>query len=409
MKHILLFIVFLLVVAIWATDWKSLGVACEPLDTTYAFPATTIQPLSFRAGPGTDFAVMGMIPQGEQVTVLGWLNCGWGHADRSELWVRAEYGGKRGWLCAYSDGERLLERDGGPLFPIRILIKNPRELDKRDLDVPAGETVEFISNQNPYDYIYTGSLLVKWGSALGYIYKHSFEPEEYEDLPESIVEKAKQEELLEYPKGFWELGVLDNHKQYLFDYIDAKVNENTHFYSGPGFDYPELDLIENGSLLFVEGKWALVQVFPAWGWIYIGDEIGPKIRVYSSLAVLEAPYPEGDFPEIEDGGAPGMSLGKDIWPKTTHLMLECWGAYFCELIKVMKIKGLKIYQPPESLKALENIRLSPVIKTGWHETIIRKYPITFKSNFDPGKPFRLIFTVDYGKYGSFPAEIKVGE
>jgi len=174
-------IIFFVAAPAFGVTLEELNVAHDPKNLDNVIYGTTVYSLNFRAGPGKHFAVLGTVPTGTEVPVVGWLS---GLSDDDGFWIRTWYKGERGWLCAYSEGERLIERNGGPLFTLRANEKTAERHRGKKAPAP-GDTLEFVQLRELY---WTDLLCwfgdvdfrVKYGDEYAWVTAY-----EEEDIPEA--------------------------------------------------------------------------------------------------------------------------------------------------------------------------------------------------------------------------------
>jgi hypothetical protein len=386
---------FLAAAAMFAVTLAELNVARDPENLDGAIYCTTVYGMNLRAGPGTYFAVLGTVPAGAEVPVVGWVST---REKEEGFWVRTWYEGQRGWLCAYADGERLLERDGGPLFTLTA--KEDIVYDYGTRRPAPGAEIEF-----------TGLEELSWTDFLkwdGYVHLHAKYGGKDIRLCAYEAEDIPKEPTLFYPRppaasgegwtvdfdpAFLELNLTYNYERCDFAFTESEVDVQGR--RGPGYEYAEVD---DGficySIIFIEDGWALaVEMLGTYGWIPVGTEGEPDIRIYRIIP-YERVVRAGIRNATEAMGVYGdwdkwVRVYDDYWPGTDDIYVEFREPYFSTAKDKTKISGAAFYQPPDAKKPLAVKAAGEGEKSGWHETVILAYSFKAPQELDRDAPFRI--------------------
>jgi hypothetical protein len=381
-----------------------LGVAQDPENLDGVIYGTTAFTLNFRAGPGKHFAALGTVPAGAEVPVLGWMT---DRLRNGEFWIRTEYGGKRGWLCAFIDGERLIEREGGPLFPITVKAeKSLFEYQKESIYDPwyprwlgKGDEVEFASlwgesrlesDAEDIDF------WVKHGGSWGHLCAYATE-EYIEGQRSSIVIGYPGTKLsgwfVDFPPEFLALNFDYNYRRYDFEFVDGAAHRD--YYLGPGFGFAKTDSVYlHAFVLFIEGRWGLAYSWNDWSWVYLGSEGKPNVQMTEYLAGGECPVPTKGGPRVVEDGI-NIAVNRDGWPSKRRLYFTLRAPYFCSFKEDGRVDFVDIYQPPESTIPVFSASAGPGKKDSWHETYLLIYALKVPESVDLDAPFRAATRMHY--------------
>lgn len=370
--------------------------------------------MNFRAGPGKHFATLGTVPAGTEVPVLGWIT------DRlrdGELWIRTEYEGRRGWLCGHDDGERLIERDGGPLFPMEVTVaKLLFTTNLRGSDYPRGEKWLEEGDELEFASLWGESWLNADADGIDFWVQHdgvwgrlcAYATEEYvRDYYKSFVIGYPGSKpagwFVDFPPEFLASNLNYNYEEYDFEFVEGAAH--AEYYLGPGFEFPRTDRVFlHSSILFVEGPWALVLSWNVWSWVYLGTDASPNVQMtdYIPYKDWEA-FPDLKTVDLEDvfRGYKGVSLYYDIWPSSNALYIRFAEPYFSPYIDKITVKHVDVYQPPTSDPPVYSGPPAAGIDSGWHETVILTYPMELPAGFDFEAPFKMDVIMVYDEAEEF--------
>jgi len=361
-----------------AVTLKELNIAQDPENLDGAVYATAFYDSDLRDGPGEHFAVIGAVPAGAEVPVVGWI------ADRyaeGEFWIRTWYGGMRGWICAVFDGEKQITRDGGPLFVLTAK-DNIRAVYRGDVKPESGERLEFVS-------MGYGSEMVEGADDIDFYVKHG---DEYQAVSAYLNENGsawfflailypgiKPGWTVDFEPCFLDLSLTYYYESCDFDFIAP--DEDMGGYGGPF-----------GDILFIEGERALVESRDTWDWVRIGTEEEPNVQIYRNFANAECPWPRGGVPEDTRRCCGVHSYVKgDLWPSSNRLYFEIWSCTYDKKVAARHvIESIAVYQPPDAAEAMyATPGFEPALKRGF-ESGAYVYTVDVPAPFDPGAPFRLV-------------------
>jgi hypothetical protein len=395
-----------------------LNIARDPENLDGTIYCKTVYGMNLRAGPGKHFAVLGTVPAGTEVPVLGWITELEGERG---FWIRTRYRQMKGWLCAISEGERLLERDGGPLFPMEV--KTGELLFKYNLEgthypwyemwLTKGEEVEFATLwhgrlEPRYDSLH---FWVKhggvWGNVCAYA-TEEFVEEWYKPFVKGVSGENPSGWFVDFPPEFLELNFDYNYGRYEFEFADGAAYPG--YYLGPGFAFGEADSVfMHSSVIFVEGQWGLVESWNESSWVYLGTEEEPNVQLTAgvkrkgndTLPKLETVDLEDVFAGAEEGGDKWVTLYYDIWPASNALYFSLCEPYFSKYIGKVTVKSVNVYQPPDSDAPLYSGPPAAGVEGGWHETVILTYPVELPAGFDFKAPFKIDVGMVYDEAEKF--------
>ena len=385
-----------------------LNVARDPENLDGVIYGKAVYNMNFRAGPGKHFATLGTVPGGTEVPVLGWIT---EYVWDGEFWIRTEYEGKRGWLCGHSDGERLIEREGGPLFPMEVKAAELRFGYTKWLH--KGDKLEFASMSFGYLEADAESIFFRvqhdgvWDSLCAYA------SEEYAEYYSRTVAKEGPSErpagwFVDFPPEFLKLNFDYNYEGYDLEFADGAAYPQ--YYLGPGFEFPRAEnVLLHESVIFVEGPWALVRSVEDWSWVYLGTEEKPNVQVTEAIRFKELKeFPKIDGPPLEDvfdgyweGEGKRISLYHDIWPSSNALYIRFSEPYFSQYIGNVAVKRVDVYQPPEEEIAFYSGPPAVEVERWWLVMSLLTYAAELPAGFDFQAPFKMDVEMAYEEAEKF--------
>ncbi len=389
--------------AAFGVTLEELNLPRDPENLDGAIYATAVYDLDLRAGPGRHFAVLGTVPAGAEVPVVGWLT------DYSlpdgEFWTRTEYNGQRGWLCGFVNGERLIEKEGGPLFPMevnaeKILFEYNYNEEKPGYPwdekwLGRGDKVEFAS--------LWGDRLEPQADAIDFWVKHdgvwghlcAYATEDYvEDNYKPFVTGASGEKLsgwfVDFPPEFLSLNFEYNCGTYDFEFVDGAAYPK--YFLGPGFEFGEADWVWlHTDVFFVQEPWALVHSWEGLSWVYLGTDEKPNVQLTADVQFNEW----DNFPRLQTVALGDVFSEKrvclyyNIWPPSNPLYISFREPYFSLYIGKVAVKRVNVYKPPDRNIPLFSGPPAAAVGGGWHETVILTYPVELPDGFDFAAPFKM--------------------
>jgi hypothetical protein len=396
MKRVVFAVTFCLAGAsAFGVTLKELNLARDPENLEGAIYVRTVYGLNFRAGPGKHFAVLGTVPAGTEVPMVGWIS---GYDGGGSFWIRTWYKGRRGWLCAYAEGERLLERNGGPLFTLRANERTADDYGGKKRPAP-GDELEFCYLEDEFwltdaDRDPKVEFRVKYGDDRAYLraYRGEDVPEGRYSFDPRPPAPTAAGWTVDFEPEFLELNLTYNRERCTFYFMDP---EDSVFRLGPGFEFEEeFDLwFLTTNILFVDGEWALVNAFYAWEWIYLGTEREPNVGLLREIPyVLEERCPGA---EAAEAGASLVHSEKWVtiydtyWPRANTVYVEFSEPYFSEDIGKLKLLEAAFFQPPQAEEPLCVRPAGEGKEGGYHETVMLAYSFEVPTTLDRDAPFRI--------------------
>jgi hypothetical protein len=399
--------------AAFAATLDELNVARDPENLDNVIYGTTVNDLTFRAGPGKHFPALGTVPAGTEVPVLGWITQ---YLRKTEFWIRTEYEGKRGWLRGHYDGERLIERDGGPLFPMKV---KAAELlfttDLRGSDYPEGETWLEEGDELEFASLWSESWLeadaykidfwVQHDGVWGHLRAYATEgcvQDYYKTFVIGYPGSRPAGWFVEFPPEFLALNFDYNYDNPGFEFVEG--SDYPGYYLGPGFEFAGAEeTFLHTSILFVDGPWALVNAYNDWAWVYLGTEEEPNVQMTARLAEGDCPVPDTVDPRAVEAGL-GVSLSRDYWPSTPGIHITLHAPYFCDFKEEGRVDGVDFYQPPGSEAPVFSTPAGEGVEDWWHETYLYEYELTVPESVALGAPFRAVAHMHYEGAQNFEME-----
>jgi len=392
-KLIIIITVSLITSAAFGVSLKELNIARDPENPDGAIYGKTVYGMNLRAGPGEYFAVIGAVPAGAEVPVVGWIS---GLEEEEGFWVRTWYEGLRGWLCAFSEGERLIERDGGPLFTLRAKENIEGNYFGKSRPEP-GAALEFVWLDEVYWFDPWGSRFVNFRVKYGdenaelFAYREENVPEERRVFFAKPPAPTAAGWTVDFDAEFLELNLTYNYER--CDFYFLKPDDNG-VYDGPGYEFGDVEhwfLIT--SILFIEDGWALVDASYKYGWIPVGTESGPDIRI-NRIIPYELVVRTGIGNATRAMGVYGdwdkwVEIYDDYWPTPDDIYVEFREPYFSTAIDKTEISEVSFYQPPDAAEPLAVKAAGEGVKSGWHETVILIYSFEAPKELDRDAPFRI--------------------
>jgi hypothetical protein len=375
-----------------AVSLKELNLPRDPANLDGAIYGKTVYGMNLRAGPGKYFAVIGAVPAGAEVPVVGWISA---LEEEEGFWLRTWYRGQRGWLCAFSEGERLIERDGGPLFTLRAKENIEGNYFGKSRPEP-GAAFEFVWLDEIYWFDPWGAgdvyFRVKYGGECAKLraYREEEVPEERRVFYPKPPAPTAAGWTVDLEPEFLELNLTYDYERCDFDFTRP---DNTRVCDGPGYEFNDLEcFVLSNYILFVEGEWALVDHFHNWGWTHIGTEREPNIQIYRVI-----PYYQEELTRIKIADQVGVYGDEEkwvkvydaYWPRADEVYVEFREPYFSKSIGKVKINEAAFYQPPEAGEPLCVKAAGEGLKWGWHETVILTYSFDVPDTLDRDAPFRI--------------------
>ncbi len=333
--------------AAFGVTLEELNLPRDPENLDGAIYATAVYDLDLRAGPGEYFALVGAVPAGAEVPVVGWISA---LEEEEGFWVRTWYEGQRGWLCAFSEGERLIERDGGPLFTLRAKENiDGNYFGKRHAG--PGDALEFVWLDEVYWFDPWGAgdvyFRVKYGDESAKL--RAYRGEEVTGGREVLYAKPPAATAagwtVDFEPEFLELNLTHNSERCDFYFIKP---DNNGVCDGPGYEFNNLECFALFNyILFIEGEWALVDHYHNWGWTHIGTEEDPSVQMQRVIPYFK----EAGRPEAE--AVNSCRVHDDYWPPANTVYLEFVDPYFeVYLTEELKLREAAFYQPSEAEEPL---------------------------------------------------------
>jgi hypothetical protein len=367
-----------------AVSLKELNLPRDPENVDGAIYGKTVYGMNLRAGPGKYFAVIGAVPAGAEVPVVGWVSA----LDEEEgFWVRTWYKGRRGWLCAFSEGERLVERDGGPLFTLRAKENiEGNYFGKRHPE--PGAALEFVWLDDVYWFDPWGSryvnFRVKYGDECAKLraYRKEDVPEQRRVFFAKPPAPTAAGWTVDFEPEFLDLNLTYDYERCDFYFIKP---DNNRVCEGPGYEFRDVECFALFNyILFTEGEWALVDHYHNWGWTHIGTEEDPSVQMQRVI-----PYSkEAGRPEPETDSY--CRVYDDYWPSASAVYLEFVDPYFAVYFtEKLTLREAAFYQPPEAAEPLYVKAACEGAKGGRYEAVTLTYSFDVPVTLDRDAPFRI--------------------
>lgn len=383
-KLVIIIAVSLIASAAFGVSLKELNVARDPENLDGAIYGKTIYGMNMRAGPGKYFALVGAVPAGAEVPVVGWIS---GLEEEEGFWVRTWYKGRRGWLCAFSEGERLIERNGGPLFTLKA--KDNIEGNYRGEKHPGpGEALEFVWLDEVYWFDPWGAgdvyFRVKYGGECAKL--RAYREEEVTEGREVFYPKPPVPTAagwsVDFEPEFLELNLTYNYERCDFYFIKP---DNNRVCEGPGYEFNDLScFVLANYILFIEGEWALVDHYHNWGWTHIGTYEDPNVQMQRVIPYFK----ETKRPELETVNS--CRVYDDYWPPANAVNVEFRDPYFeVYITEKLTLHEAAFYQPPEAEEPLCVKAACEGVKGGRYEAVTLTYSFDVPGTLDRGAPFRI--------------------
>jgi hypothetical protein len=402
MKRVVFAVTFCLAGAsAFGVTLKDLNIARDPENLDGAIYATAVFNLNLRSGPGAEFEVISVVPSGAEIPVIGWITVG---TNGSELWIRTWHGGRKGWLSAFQEGTRLVERAGGPLFPLSVTVEGVKfryrvskgSWRKEEMWLGRGEILEFVSTGSFFrgigDFVHFD---VKYEGKVGEIEAYNRELPSPDDV--KLLEPGEGPGwFVDLPSKFLDLNLTCYYEVPNFDFV--RPGEYTKYRSGPGFEYGVMeDVLLTGWILFIDDNWALARAFNGRGWLYLGTAEDPNVQIYKSLdfpvwedlPATKSVNLEDVFNGVDGLGHKGVTIYYDYWPASNTLHIDFVEPYFSPYIDKVTIREAAFYQPPEAAEPLCVKAAREGVRRGWHETVILTYSFDVPGTLDRDAPFRI--------------------
>jgi len=371
----------------------------ETLENAFYGKVVCDDGLQLRTGPGNYFPEITRVPKGAKVPVIFWLNPPIPYGEGTQMWIRTEYKGKYGWLCAFEGdkrvrykGGRYIEYEGGPLFPLKVIVDNLKFNHFYSFDwikdkIPKGEDLEFISLCNGWK---VGS-----GNYMVFVVK-------YKDTEGHITAYENNKWYVDYPQRLLDLKLSYNYPS--FDFVWEF--ESLPLRMGPDEKYKsmsDLHFTYFGPIIFRTGRWALIPMAYNCAWIDMGTEEKPEVKIYKTLSYH---YMDDNFNEIigdkdkadEIWGDKGIEVFKDCWPVSNLLHVGVADYFMSKNIDDVKINSVEIYQPPDAEKPLYSIPAAKedIDRVGWYETIWVYYSVHLPEDFKSEELNKLVINFEIG-------------
>jgi hypothetical protein len=367
-----------------AVTLKELNVARDPENLDGAIHCRTAYGMNLRAGPGTYFAVLGTVPAETEVPVVGWVSA---LEEEEGFWLRTWYRGQRGWLCAYAEGERLIERDGGPLFTLTAGENIAENYFGKRHPAP-GEALEFVWLSEVYWFDPWSSryvdFRVKYGDECAKLraYREEDVPEGRRVFFPKPPAPTAAGWTVDFEPEFLELNLTYNYERCDFDFIgpyDARV------WRGPGYEFNYVDHnLFHGYILFVEGEWALVDRIHNFGWSHIGTEEDPSVRMQRVVPYFKE---ERQYKLETDGYS---KVYDDYWPPANAVYLEFVDPYFeVYITEKLALREAAFYQPPEAAEPLCVKFGVEGVKSSAYEAAVLTFRFDVPGTLDRDAPFSI--------------------
>jgi hypothetical protein len=392
-----------------------LGVAQDPENLDGAIYGEALCNLNLRLGPSEEFDSIAVIPGGSEIPIIGWV----GGDGGESLWVRTWYGEYRGWACAFGGEERLIGRDGGPLFPL-VVVADGLSFDVRkavvdwplnwqDMQLKKGSTLEFISvcdNELFSSGWHDCRVYVKYGRDYGIINIYGDKPKRDVDEERGTVTTEPSPWAVSAPPEFTALSLEYQARVGLFEFVGPE--EYGYLFAGPGNQYEKLEphnhYVIVGSI-FAEGQWALVRVWGGFGWVYLGTAEEPNIQTYGHFGKRAVIGEDTQSIIYEIGEDVDIGVKITNWPTRNKIYLEMTGPYFsADSLENTEVTRITVYQPPDSDTPLYSGPPLDKIESGWHETGFYSYGATMPETFAPDEPFRVVGDFSFKETQEFEME-----
>jgi len=378
-----------------AATREELNLPRDPENLEGAIYGTTVYNLNLRSGPGTEFDVVGLVPGGERVPVIAWLD----RRGKKEIWIRARFDGLGGWLCAFQGEERYVEREGGPLFPVAVAAAELRfeylqsEYPSRweTVWLPRGETVELVSIWGSDFFSRPSGRIgfdVKYGDKLGYLFAYDNEPS-----PSHVKPGEATGWFVTFPPALLALNLAYDANP-LYYYPGEAQKRGQGFYLGPGTAYRRPFSPPPGrTVFFVDGDWALVGSREELAWVDMGTRERPRLRMYRTLGRRELPPPpRRASDEAFEGWYLSGAVQREFWPGRRTLYAELCAATDCT--RSVTVDSVAVYQPPEAEAAIWEgaPREASLDVADGYVTLVYlvEVPAPFESEF----PFRVVVSLE---------------
>lgn len=405
----------LIAAAAYGATLEELNIARDPENLEGALYGEALCNLNLRLGPSEEFDSIAVIAGGSEIPIIGWVSGDGGES----LWVRTWYGEDKGWACAFGGEERLIARDGGPLFPLVVVadglsfyvMKAGAEwpFNWKDILLKKGSTLEFISvcdNEIFSSGWHDCRVYVKSGKDYGIINIYGNEPKREVDGERGTTTTEPRPLAVSAPPAFTALSLEYQARVGLYDFVGPE--EYGYLFAGPGNQYEKMGAHDGYVItdtVFVEGLWALVKVWGGFGWIYLGTAEEPNIQTYGHFRNREAI--DEDTQSIIDEMGEYVAIGLKItkWPTRDKIYVEMTGPYFsADSLENTEVVKITVWQPPDSDTPLYSG--PPLDKTegGWHETVLYSYGATMPATFAPDEPFRVVGDFSFKETREFQME-----
>jgi hypothetical protein len=367
-----------------AVTLKESNIAQDPENLDGAIYGKTVYGMNLRAGPGEYFAVIGAVPAGVEVPVVGWISA---LEEEEGFWVRTWYEGLRGWLCAFSEGERLIERDGGPLFTLRAKENIEGNYFGKSRPEP-GAALEFVWLDEVYWFDPWGSRFVNFRVKYGdenaglFAYREENVPEERRVFFAKPPAPTAAGWTVDFDAEFLGLNLTYNYERCDFYFIKP---DNNRVCDGPGYEFGDVEhFVLFNYILFIEGEWALVDHYHNWGWTHIGTEEEPSVQMRRVIPFLK----EAGRPDAETDSY--CRVYDDYWPSANAVYVEFVDPYFeVYITENLVLREAAFYQPPEAAEPLYVKGACEGVKGGRYEAVTLTYSFDVPATLDRDAPFRI--------------------
>ncbi len=371
--------------AAFGVTLKELNLPRDPKNLDGAIYGKTVYGMNLRAGPGKYFPLVGAVPAGAEVPVVGWISA---LEEEEGFWLRTWYEGQRGWLCAYAEGERLIERDGGPLFTLTAGEDIADNYFGKKRPAP-GEALEFVWLDEIYWFGPWGAgdvyFRVKYGDECAKL--RAYREEEVTEGRRVFFPKPPAPTAagwtVDFEPEFLELNLTYNYERCDFYFIKP---DNNRVCEGPGYEFNDLScFVLSNYILFIEGEWALVDHYHNWGWSHIGTEENPSVRIQRVIPYFKE---ERQY-KLETNGY--SKVYDDYWPPPANTVyLEFRDPYFDVYItEKLALHEAAFYQPPEAEKPLYVTASCEGVKGSAYEASTLTYAFDVPGTLDRDAPFRI--------------------
>jgi|GEM_PF-1888698 len=384
------------------------GILTDPENQMKPIYVTTNRPLFLYSIPSEEYyggidPVIGFIPTGTSLPVIFWkFNMNLHFIEEPQIWIRTEYNDTRGWICAVHNDESYVDRDGGPLFTLKVAVdklKFGRDIDYRyeppmsvdGIWLNRGDEVGFLNQiiATGEDINWEDTLVfrVSYDGELGYIYARDRKGRGKDHV--SNEDYAELDWFVEFEPEFYDLNFYSKIRRFCFETVNGEIAK----YNAPG-EYKQVPRIYEPYLefdpghttnlppiltvaVFASGNWIMTKDnHDVYEWVKLGMADNPNIRLVDHIPNFE--WYEGIDLDI--------TVERELWPLTNK--------YYFLFYPETVLNKVSIYQPRGSTE--------PIYETEeFGEGGIRGeygigcvYNTYIPSKFDPDCPYDMYFDVE---------------